>query len=380
MSFVITVVDNITNLGITETPVIISDQVAGIQGTKGDTGPAGPANTLSIGTVSSGATPSATITGTSPTQTLNLVLKTGDTGPIGQGYTQKADWNSSTNYAAYDVVYYNGYSYVALQAGSNKNPKTQTAYWTKFSGGFSQPLGDWNAFDTYDIGDIVTSNGSTYYSIQAGTNKAVTNTAYWVVLAAKGTTGDTGTVGPTGPAGPTTATVGNAVLVATYAANVSSTPTPVFRDSSGTVKYFSLDKNTTYLIEGQIQLTTKSSASAAAARLSLLYYSNTTGTTLAAQGALLRMTSLIGVTSYITPGLATDVNTNADTTYTSTTGLNHYITYRAWIKTNLTTDGYFNLGATQSVAGSTGTDLITGSYMNVYKLGSGSTNLAGTWT
>jgi hypothetical protein len=46
-------------------------------------GPIGPANVLSIGTVTSGATPSATITGTTPTQVLNLVLAKGDTGLTG---------------------------------------------------------------------------------------------------------------------------------------------------------------------------------------------------------------------------------------------------------------------------------------------------------
>ena len=55
----------------------------GPAGSTGATGAAGPANTLSIGTVASGATPSATITGTAPAQTLNLVLPKGDTGSTG---------------------------------------------------------------------------------------------------------------------------------------------------------------------------------------------------------------------------------------------------------------------------------------------------------
>jgi hypothetical protein len=57
----------------------------GATGSKGDTGsqgPAGPANSLSIGTVTSG-TAAATITGTAPNQTLNLVLQKGDTGAQG---------------------------------------------------------------------------------------------------------------------------------------------------------------------------------------------------------------------------------------------------------------------------------------------------------
>ena len=52
-------------------------------GERGPTGATGPANSLSIGTVSGGTTASATITGTAPTQTLNLVLPKGDTGSTG---------------------------------------------------------------------------------------------------------------------------------------------------------------------------------------------------------------------------------------------------------------------------------------------------------
>ena len=57
--------------------------IQGKQGEKGATGDAGPANVLTIGTVSSGTTASATITGTSPSQKLNLVLPKGETGANG---------------------------------------------------------------------------------------------------------------------------------------------------------------------------------------------------------------------------------------------------------------------------------------------------------
>lgn len=53
----------------------------GLLGAQGETGPAGPPNSLSIGTVAKGDNPSATITGQSPNQTLNLVLPQGDPGP-----------------------------------------------------------------------------------------------------------------------------------------------------------------------------------------------------------------------------------------------------------------------------------------------------------
>ncbi|WP_129710900.1 collagen-like protein [Haloactinopolyspora alba] len=55
----------------------------GPPGTDGRDGSPGPANVLSIGTVASGTEPSATITGTSPSQTLNLVFEKGDTGATG---------------------------------------------------------------------------------------------------------------------------------------------------------------------------------------------------------------------------------------------------------------------------------------------------------
>lgn len=54
-----------------------------IQGPTGPQGEPGPANTLKIGTVASGTTASATISGSSPNQTLNLVLPKGDKGDTG---------------------------------------------------------------------------------------------------------------------------------------------------------------------------------------------------------------------------------------------------------------------------------------------------------
>jgi hypothetical protein len=48
--------------------------VQGIQGIQGVIGNPGPANTLTVGTVTSGPTASVTITGSSPNQTVNVVL------------------------------------------------------------------------------------------------------------------------------------------------------------------------------------------------------------------------------------------------------------------------------------------------------------------
>jgi formylglycine-generating enzyme required for sulfatase activity len=56
---------------------------AGLVGTTGPAGPAGPANKLSIGTVTSGSAPTVTLTGSSPSQTLNITLAQGPIGPMG---------------------------------------------------------------------------------------------------------------------------------------------------------------------------------------------------------------------------------------------------------------------------------------------------------
>lgn len=56
----------------------------GVQGIQGIQGQKGDPNTLTIGSVTSGTTASATITGTAPNQVLNLVLPKGEQGVQGE--------------------------------------------------------------------------------------------------------------------------------------------------------------------------------------------------------------------------------------------------------------------------------------------------------
>jgi hypothetical protein len=68
------------------TDLVALSEITGPQGQTGNQGPAGPANTLAIGTVTTGAAGSsadATLTGDSPAQTLNLVIPRGDKGDQG---------------------------------------------------------------------------------------------------------------------------------------------------------------------------------------------------------------------------------------------------------------------------------------------------------
>lgn len=89
----------------------------GAQGAPGAPGANGPANMLKIGTVTSGAVASATITGTAPNQTLNLVLKQGDKGddaPTITGITiRQSDYHmivSLSDGTSYDAGYCRGAS------------------------------------------------------------------------------------------------------------------------------------------------------------------------------------------------------------------------------------------------------------------------------
>ena len=89
----------------------------GAQGAPGAPGANGPANTLKIGTVTSGTVASATITGTAPNQTLNLVLKQGDKGddaPTITGITiRQSDYHmivSLSDGTSYDAGYCRGAS------------------------------------------------------------------------------------------------------------------------------------------------------------------------------------------------------------------------------------------------------------------------------
>lgn len=56
--------------------------------------------------------------------------------------------------------------------------------------------GAWSSATSYNVGDVVSLNGTSYVAVASSTNQSPPNATYWAVLAAKG---DTGATGPTGP-------------------------------------------------------------------------------------------------------------------------------------------------------------------------------------
>jgi collagen triple helix repeat protein len=84
----------------------------GPQGLKGDTGPSGPAGPLG------------------PQGLTGDAGASGPQGPAGQGYNWRGNWDTATAYAAYDTVFYDGSSYVAVAASIGIAPGTDSTKWS----------------------------------------------------------------------------------------------------------------------------------------------------------------------------------------------------------------------------------------------------------
>jgi hypothetical protein len=211
------IVETIDNPDVTV--VISNDQ--GPQGIPGNTGPTGPANVLSVGTVTGGLTASATITGTSPSQVLNLVLPKGDTGaqgaqgiqgatgPVGatgatgpQGATGPTGPQGPTGLTGAQgpqgIMGPQGLQGLQGQKGDTGATGAQGP-----TGNFLNTyVGTWSASTTYAAGDIVTYLGSSYIANLSNINEAPNTSGKWNIIVSKGDTGPQGATGATGAQGP----------------------------------------------------------------------------------------------------------------------------------------------------------------------------------
>ena len=83
-------------------------------------------------------------------------------------FNWKGAWNSATAYVVDDVVSLSGSSYVCIQAGTNQNPSTATAYWEQMSSAGTNGTDLSTTLTTQ--GDIVYRDGSGLARLAAGTN------------------------------------------------------------------------------------------------------------------------------------------------------------------------------------------------------------------
>jgi len=176
-----------------ETTIVVSNE-QGPQGIPGDVGATGPANTLSIGTVTGGATAVATITGTAPTQTLNLTLPTGATGATGAtgstGATGAAGATGSTG--ATGATGATG-SAATIIVGSTATGAPGTSAAVTNIGTTSAAVFDF----TIPQG----LKGDTGATGLTGSQGPIGNTGATGATGAQGAKGDTGSTGAQGPSG-----------------------------------------------------------------------------------------------------------------------------------------------------------------------------------
>ncbi len=191
----------------------------GATGAAGSPGPAGAAG-------ASGITGAAGAIG--PMGPGGATGTTGTSGP--QGLSWRGTWSNTKAYALNDSVQFNGTSYIGIQAATGHQPDTSPTFWsvlaqqglagaagangmngspgTPGTPGIPGPpgligpqgltwRGTWSNATTYALNDAVQFNGSSYISIQAGTNtEPDTSTTFWSVLAEVGAPGTNGSSGP----------------------------------------------------------------------------------------------------------------------------------------------------------------------------------------
>jgi hypothetical protein len=159
-------------------------------GGQGDTGPTGPQGDIGL------QGPKGDTGSTGPT---------GPQGQSGVGFTFMGTFSLTQQYYINDIINYDGNVYICIQLSIGNLPTNTTyfsVYQTKAQGVTNR--GTWSSTTSYFPYDIVTYNGSSYLCKQLITyNSSVpsplpTNTSYWDLLASKGDKGEQGERGPRG--------------------------------------------------------------------------------------------------------------------------------------------------------------------------------------
>jgi len=225
----------------------------GTAGPTGPTGPAGPQGTQgNIGPI--GLTGAQGVAGP--------IGATGTIGPAGPPISFQGTWSNATTYNTGDAVFSNGSSYVSLSSSNINHDPTLGSPWALLAqqgaagatgsigpagltgpqgaqgttgalgaqgnigpvgltgaqgvggpAGATGPIGPagppisfqgtWSNATTYNTGDAVFDNGSSYISLSGGNiNHDPTLGSPWAILAQQGATGAAGETGPAGPTGP----------------------------------------------------------------------------------------------------------------------------------------------------------------------------------
>jgi hypothetical protein len=80
-------------------------------------------------------------------------------------------WNSGTTYIPNDVISYQEYIYIARQNSTNQTPVLNSAFWIRQTPVSSNPaLNEWSSTTTYALYDVVSYQGLMYQSTFSGAN------------------------------------------------------------------------------------------------------------------------------------------------------------------------------------------------------------------
>jgi len=375
MTYKLTVVDNTTTLSVTETPVLITEQVTGIQGPAGSTGTAATITVKRTDTGAAGSSAAVVNDGSSSAAQLVFTIPRGNTGEkgdkgdigtAGQGFTARGIYSSGTTYAAYDVVYYSstGNSYRAKSATTGNAP-TNTTYWERMTDAWGTPTA-YSGSEFYGVGSTVTYLGSSYYCFNAppSSGYAPTDTTYWLRIAAKGDTGNTGPAGPQG-------TQYAQVLTSSTTGN-GTTLTPIFPSGSQAI---ALTAGLTYYFEGFVSISKVASGSSA--NFSIGFTFSQTQQNLNYQITMTSASSTAATFQASNNLTATSVNVGTAGT-TAGTGL---IRYAGFFQANATTGGTLTPTFAQSSAPTSGNPSANiGSYFRLIPMASSYGVIAGTWS
>jgi hypothetical protein len=93
----------------------------------------------------------------------------GSAAPVAVGFTPRGAWSSGANYAVNDVVSLSGSSYLAIQAGTNQNPATQTAYWLVLAAKGDTGSGDVTGPASSTNNNVAVFDGTTGKLLKQGT-------------------------------------------------------------------------------------------------------------------------------------------------------------------------------------------------------------------
>ena len=97
-------------------------------------------------------------------------------------FNWKGAWNSGTAYVIDDVVSLSGSSYVSIQAGTNQNPASASAYWQQMSAAGT------NGTNGTDVGTTLTTAGDILYRDGSGLQRLPKGTANQVLKMNAGAT------------------------------------------------------------------------------------------------------------------------------------------------------------------------------------------------